>query len=93
MNFDENIFYKIILIGDKNFEINTYELMKYILKDNIIKIKNKTKLKINIEEISKNNNLKGLFVKEILEELNNNNYPKETLENVLSLGLEIIDKK
>ena len=93
MNFDENIFYKIILIGDKNFEINTYELMKYILKDNIIKIKNKTKLKINLEEISKNNNLKGLFVKEILEELNNNNYSKETLENVLSLGLEIIDKK
>ena len=93
MNFDDNLFYKIILVGDKNFEVNIYNLMKYILSENVIKIKDKTKLKINLEEISKSNNLKGLFVKEILEELNKDNYPKEMLENVLSLGLEVLDRK
>ena len=67
--------------------------LKYILNENIIKIKNKTKIKIDLEKISKNNNLKGLFVKEILEELNKNNYNKELLENVLELGLDVIDKK
>ena len=91
INLEENNLYKIILIGKRNFEIEN--IYKFINRKNIIKIKNKTKLKINLGEISKNNNLKGLVVKEILQELNNNNYSKETLENVLSLGLEIIDKK
>ena len=90
---EENTYYKIILIGEKNFEINIYNLFKFILNENIIKIKNKTKIKIDLEKISKNNNLKGLFVKEILEELNKNNYNKELLENVLELGLDVIDKK
>ena len=93
LNLEENTYYKIILIGDKNYEINVYNLFKYILNENIIKIKNKTKIKIDLEKISKNNNLKGLFVKEILEELNKNNYNKELLENVLELGLDVIDKK
>ena len=90
---DENVFYKLILIGNKNFEINTYKLLKYILNENIIKIKNKTKLKIDLEQISKENNLKGLFVKEILDELNKNNYDKNILENALEIGLNILDNK
>ena len=90
---EENTYYKIILNGDKNFEINIYNLFKFILNENIIKIKNKTKLKIDLEKISKNNNLKGLFVKEILDELNKENSNKELLENVLELGLDVIDKK
>ena len=91
LELDENAYYKLILIGDKNFEINTYKLIDFILNENIIKVKNKTKIKINLEEISKNNNLKGLFVKEILEELNKDNYNKELLQNALEIGLEIIN--
>ena len=93
LNLNSNYYYKIILKGDKNFNININELFQYIIKENIIKIKNDTKLKINLEEISKNNNLKGLFAREILKELNNNNYDKKTLENVLSIGLDLFDKK
>ena len=93
LNLEENTYYKIILIGDKNYEINVYNLFKYILNENIIKIKNKTKIKIDLEKISKNNNLKGLFVKEILEEMNKEKYNKEILEEALELGLNIIDKK
>ena len=63
------------------------------MNENIIKIKNKTKIEINLEDLSKQNNLKGLFIREILEEINKNNYDKETLENVLEIGLEVIDKK
>ena len=93
LELEENIYYKIILIGDKNFEINIYNLFQLINNENIIKIKNHTKLKIDLEELAKNKNLKGLFVKEILEELNKNNYDKKLLENVLEIGLNIIDKK
>ncbi len=92
LKLDTNKFYKIILIGDKNFEINTYNLFKFINNENIIKIKNNTKLKINLEEISSQNNLKGLFVKEILKEINEDNYPKEILEESLNIGLNIINK-
>ena len=91
LNLEQNVFYKIILIGDKNFEINIYKLFQFISNENIIKIKNKTKLKIDLKEIAKNNNLKGLFVKEILEELNKNNYDKKILENALEIGLEMIN--
>lgn len=93
LELEENNYYKIILIGDKNFEINTYKLFQFINNENTIKIKNHTKLKIDLEELAKNNNLKGLFVKEVLEELNKNNYDKKLLENVLEIGLNIIDKK
>ena len=93
LKLEKNIFYKIILIGDKNFEINIYNLLKFIPNENIIKIKNNTKLKIDLAEISRNNNLKGLFVKEILDELEKNNYSKELLEDVLEIGLDVIDKK
>ena len=92
LNLDNN-YYKIILIGDKNFEVNIYNLFKFIKDENIIKIKNETKLKINLEQLSKENNLKGLFVKEILDELNKNNYDKKLLKNSLEIGLEILDKK
>ncbi len=34
-----NLFYKIILIGKRNFELNIYNLYKFILSENIIKIK------------------------------------------------------
>lgn len=90
LELQDNIFYKLILIGDKNFEINTYNLFQFILNKNIIKIKDNTKIKINLDEISKNNNLKGLFVKEILDELNANNYDKKLLEAALEIGLENI---
>lgn len=91
IELSDNIFYKIILTGNKNFEINIYELFKFILRENIIKIKNNTKTKIDLEEISKSNNLKGLFVKEILDELKENNYNKKILENALEIGLEILN--
>ena len=91
LELNDNTFYKIILIGDKKFEINIYGLFKFISKENIIKIKDKTKIKIDLEEISKSNNLKGLFVKEILKELEENNYEKNTLENALEIGLEILN--
>ena len=91
INIEENKLYKIILIGKRNFEINIYNLYKYYLNEKIIKIKNKTKPNYNIEEISKENTLKGLFLKEILEEIKNENYDEEIIEQALELGLEILE--
>ena len=91
INIEKNKLYKIILIGKRNFEINIYDLYKYELNEKIIKIKNKTKPNYNLEEISKENTLRGLFAKEILEEIKNKNYDEEIIENALEIGMEILE--
>ena len=88
---EKNKLYKIILIGKRNFEINIYNLYRYDLNEKIIKIKNKTKPNYNIEEISNENTLRGLFAKEILEEIKNKNYDDEIIEQALEIGMEILE--
>ena len=91
IEIDENKLYKIILTGKRNFEINTYNLYKYGLNERIIKIKNKTKPNYDLEEIAKQNTLRGLFAKEILQEIKNKNYDEEIIENALEIGMEILE--
>ena len=86
----ENKLYKITLIGQRNFEINTYKLIRMIEDKRIIKVKNKTKLGYNIEEISKETTLKGIFVKEIFNKIENEPENKELLEKALEIGLEVL---
>ena len=88
---EENNLYKVILIGGRNFEININNLYKFINKENIIKIKDKTKLNYDLEKMSNDNTLKGIFINEIKEELTNNNYTKEELDKILEIGLSILD--
>ena len=79
-------------LHNRNFEIDLYSLKKLVVINNIIKVKDETKLAINLDEISKDNTLKGLFVREILSRMNDENYDKETLEKALEIGLEILEK-
>ena len=89
----ENKLYKIILSGKRNFEINIYDLYKYELNQKIIKIKDQTKPNYDVEKISKENTLKGLFVKEVIEEMKKLNYDEQTIEKALEIGMEILDKE
>ena len=91
---DNNKFYKIILIGRKNFEINTYELLKIIQINNIIKIKDRTTIKYDINEISKQISLKGLFAKEILNKINNSEDEQQRAELIraFEIGMDILNK-
>ena len=91
IKIEENKLYKIILIGKRNFEINIYNLYKYDLNEKIIKIKNQTKPNYDIEEIARENTLKGLFVKEIIKEINKKEYSQEIIENALEIGMEILE--
>ncbi len=60
---------KIILEGNRNFEINKYDLLKYIENERIIKIKDKTKIAYDLEKMANENTLKGLFIKKMLKKL------------------------
>lgn len=87
---DEKSMYKITLIGQRNFEININEIQKSILQDNIIKIKDKTKMSYNLEELSKEESLKGLFVKVMLEKLNSGEFKVNEVEKAIEIGLEVL---
>ena len=70
LELENSKMYKIRLIGYKNFEINIAKISKMIFKDNIIKIKDYTKLGQDINKIAKESNLKGFFVKELITKFN-----------------------
>lgn len=80
--------YKIVLVGTRNFEINTLELLKQIEVENIIKIKNKTKIQYNLETLQTENTLKGIFVRKVLEQ--KENYSEEYIQNVIEIGLDAL---
>ena len=88
--FEENKLYKIILVGNKNLEINKNKILKILSIKNIIKIKDETKIEINLEKLNKENNLKGYFIREILNMQKENNYTEEEINNAIEIGLELL---
>ena len=87
LNYEKNVEIKLIITGVRNFEINRKNILKLIQNEQIVKIKNNTKIKYNLEEIAKENNLKGIFVKKILE---NKNYTEEEILKAIEIGLEVL---
>lgn len=85
---DSNKYYKIVLTGTKNIEIDTNDLIKYVESRNIIKLKDKTKVEYDLEKISKEQSLKGIFVKELLEQINEEN--REQILESIYIGLNLM---
>jgi DNA repair exonuclease SbcCD nuclease subunit len=89
-----NEYIKIILIGSRKFEINKYDLLKYIANERILKLKDNTKIAYDLEKMSNENTLKGLFIKEMKERLNQsdiNEEEKEIIEKSIEIGLEALE--
>lgn len=84
--WDENCYYKIILTGKRNFEIEPLEILKYITIQNIIKIKNDTTIKLDLEKIAKEESLRGIFVRNLLEKKTHEN--EEQILRAIEIGLE-----
>lgn len=94
LEIKNNEYIKIILNGNRNFEINTYEILKFIFNDRIIKIKDFTKLAYDLEKIKNENTLKGLFAQEMINRLNSENITeeeKEIIEKAIEIGFEALD--
>ncbi len=89
LNLEEKNNYKIILIGNKKQEINTKEILNLISKDNILKIYDETEIEYDIEKIIEQDNLKGLFLKELLGELEKEKYSQEEIKETIKRGLQL----
>lgn len=93
LEIKENEYVKIILIGNRNFEINIYELLKFIQNNRIIKIKDKTKLGYDLNKMQNETTLKGLFAKEMrnkLEKENLSDEEKQIIEKAIEIGIEAL---
>ena len=94
VDIKENEYVEIVLNGNRNFEINMYELLKLILNDRVIKIKDKTKIGYDLDKLSNETTLRGLFIKEMKEKLGNENIneeEKEIIEKAIEIGLDVLE--
>ncbi len=93
LNVNSNEYVEIVLIGGRNFEIDKYDILKYIQNDRIIKIKDETKIARNLEKIANESTLRGLFIKEMLGKLKNEEdlEKKEILEKTIEIGLDSLE--
>ena len=53
----------------------------------ILTKKNLTKIAYNLEEIANDSTLKGIFAKEMLGKLKDENIDKETIEKAIEIGI------
>ena len=88
IKIDNNKYYKVVLTGNKNIEIDTNELMKYINSKNIIKLKDNTKVGYDLEKIAREQSLKGIFVKELLQQIDEEN--REQILESIYIGLNLM---
>lgn len=91
--FDSMNYVKIILIGKRNFEINTYEINKFITNPQVIKVRDKTKINYDLQKIQNDSTLRGLFAKEMLEKLSKENISQEEqeiIEKAIEIGFEAL---
>ena len=85
LKLQENTFYKIELIGKKNFDTSKVEEQLKIINKNICEFEDNSHYEYNLDEISKEDTLKGIFTKKILEEIDKN--PEEKEKFLRSIGV------
>ena len=90
ISIETNTFYKIILKGKRNFEINIYHLYPFILNENIIKIKDCTEMNIDLEKLSCEINLRGIFLNQILTDIKEGKIDQKRAEKMIEIGLDIL---
>lgn len=78
LNLDDESYYKIIFNGARNF--NTEELIEALnsLDKSICEIRDETRVPYDFETIKKEENLKGVFTKKILDEMEKMNSNEKT---------------
>ena len=95
IKIQNNEYLEIILVGNRNFEIDKYDILKYIVNNRIIKIKNKTKIAYDLERIAESKTtLKGIFVEEMLSKIKKEELTEEEkniIERAIEIGIEALE--
>lgn len=90
----EQSYYKIILTGKRNFNINNNEIMELLTNNLIIKLKDETKDQYDIQELAKKSNLTGIFAKNILNKMEiATEAEKEKFIKAFEIGMGVLNKQ
>ena len=89
IKLDKDSYYKIVLEGSANFTINKSEILNLVQNENIIKIKDETKSSYDIDKISKEQTLAGLFARKMSEKIKENP-ENEKLKKAFNIGIEVL---
>lgn len=90
MSTKENDLYEVILVGKRSFIINKNEISKMCQNSNIVKIKDKTQIGIDINEISNEQSVRGIFVKNMLSKIDNEGLDEDYVIKAIEIGLEVL---
>lgn len=82
--------YKVILEGYKNIEIDLNKIQKMILDENVLKVKDFSKVKYDIKELANQNNLKGVFINRILQKEEEKLCTKEEAEQAIEIFINAL---
>ena len=88
-----NDFYKVYLVGNRNFDINLNKVRELLNIRNVIKIKDNTLISLDLNEIANSTSLKGIFVKKMLALNTDENVDKEEINSAIQYGLDVLDGK
>ncbi len=90
LQLDVRNMYEIVLVGNRRFVIDPREILKLVPVSNILKIKDHTQISYDIEKIACEKNLRGIFVKKVIEKWQDGKYTEEQLKKAIELGLEVM---
>ncbi len=92
----ENNLYKIILKGEVESYINLREdiILEKIKSDfYFVKVIDKTEVKLDFDEISKDYSIKGVYAKKLLEKMKEEDCNNEILQMALKLGIQSLSQE
>ena len=72
-------------------KINKNKICKLITNQNVLKVEDKTETKYDFDQLATQNNLKGIFVKKMLEKLKDNNYNEDEIKIAIEIGLKAFE--
>lgn len=87
LKLEKNKFYKIILNGIKKIEINKNKILNLMSTNNVLKIEDRTQLDYDIDKLAQQKNLKGIFVKKMLEKFKDGKIDENEIKKALEIGL------
>lgn len=90
IDIDDMNLYKIVLIGSRSYAIDTKNIKRLCSKENIVKIKDESTIKYDIDAIMLEPNIRGAFVRNLKNKYDNGVIDEETMNKAIEVGLEVL---
>lgn len=88
----KNFFYKIVLTGIRNFDMNILKEMIMVSGKNVCELVDQTRMDYDFENIAKQKTLKGVFTQKMLEEMKQQPEKEEQIQKAMEYVYRIMGK-